>query len=327
MNEASDEPIDIVYTWVDDSFPGYLEELGRYATDGRDRNPNRTRDNLDVLRFSLRSLASNVGFYRNVYIVSCRPQVPAWLDAAHPQIRVVHHDQVIDAKYLPTFSSFAIVSHLHLLPGLSRRFVYVEDDCLIWSPLRLSHLTSDDGRPFIFFNPRRTRRHQELDRSRASSWNLALATAEDALDREFGERTRTHVIHGPLLIDRALFSSMLDRFSAEIAATRTARFRADGTVPPEYLYVHTLAETGEGVVATGLRMEGYVSLENFLPWTWLQLRLQQWRRPLTMTLNDGFGECPHPGVVRHVRKWLEMWFPEPSPFERTVPAGPHGTLL
>lgn len=319
MQPVPDDPIDVVYTWVDDTFPGYAEQLRQYAGDGRDTNPNRTRDNLDLIKYSMRSLATNAPFVRNIYLVSCRPQVPAWLKPDHPKIRIVHHDQIFEQRHVPTFSSFCIVSHLHLLPDLSRRFVYIEDDCLIWSPLRLHHFVAPDGRPHVFFNPRRTKRHEELDSARDSTWNLGLATAEDALDKRFGRRDRTHVIHGPMLIDRESFGAMLDEFSDEIAATRTARFRADGTVPPEYLYAQYLAATGKGIVTTDIPMEGYVSLENFLPWTWLQLKLQARRRPLAMTLNDGFGANPNPRVVRYLRAWLERHFPDPSPFERQTP--------
>ena len=71
------EPIDIVYTWVDDSFPGYLDELNRYTDTAHDTNPNRTRDNLDVIRYSLRSVARHAPWVRRIYLLTCRPQVPA----------------------------------------------------------------------------------------------------------------------------------------------------------------------------------------------------------------------------------------------------------
>ena len=110
------EPLDLVYTWVDDSFPGYLDELNHYVADKRDTNPNRTRDNLDIIRYSQRSLARNLSGIRKIYFLTCRPQLPAWLNTDHPQIEVVHHDQIMDPAILPTYNSFAIVSHLR--PGL-----------------------------------------------------------------------------------------------------------------------------------------------------------------------------------------------------------------
>ena len=91
-------------------------------------------------------------------------------------------------------------------------------------------------------------------------------------------------------------------------------------MPCEYLYPHYQLEAGYGHAATAAQsrdMEGYASLENFLPWTWLQLKLLEWRRPMTITLNDSFGMRPSPIVTRHVKRKLEEWFPTPSPYERT----------
>ncbi|MXN64637.1 hypothetical protein GR183_06950 [Stappia sp. GBMRC 2046] len=313
------EPIDVVYTWVDDEFPGYKGELQKYAGDKRDTNPNRTRDNLDLIKYSLRSISRNMPFVRRIYLLTCRPQMPAWLDPDHPKIRVIHHDEVMAADILPTFNSFAIVSHLHMLPGLSDRFVYMEDDMLIPRPLEISEFMSPDGRPLVFTRRKHTPAHANLDPAKASPWNLALATANAALDREFGPKRHAYVIHGPRLIDREFFQEMIERFPGEFHATRTSRFRANGNVPGEYLYPHFLLESGKGALATRSRsrkMEGYASLENFAPWTALQLKMLEWRKPKTITLNDSFERSPNPDVVRNVRSTLERWFPDPSPFER-----------
>ena len=50
------EPIDVVYMWVDGSQPGYMDVLSRHAQTRFDLDPARTRDNLDLLRYSMRSL-------------------------------------------------------------------------------------------------------------------------------------------------------------------------------------------------------------------------------------------------------------------------------
>ena len=96
------EPLDVVYTWVDDAFPGYLELRDQYAATRHDRNPNRTRDNLEMLRYSLRSLAHLDVPIGNVFLVSQRPQVPAWLNTGVAGLRVVHHDEFMDPALLPT---------------------------------------------------------------------------------------------------------------------------------------------------------------------------------------------------------------------------------
>lgn len=88
---------------------------------------NRYRDN-DELRYSVRSLFKYTPWVRYVHFVT-NGQVPSWLDTEHPRVRVVTHADIFqNASHLPVFSSPSIEVHLHRIPGLSRRFVYLNDD-------------------------------------------------------------------------------------------------------------------------------------------------------------------------------------------------------
>jgi len=315
------EPLDLVYTWVDDSFPGYLDELNQYVADKRDTNPNRTRDNLDIIRYSLRSVARNLSGIRKIYFLTCRPQLPAWLNTDHPQIEVVHHDQIMDPAILPTYNSFAIVSHLHLLPGLSRRFVYFEDDMLAMSPKLLEGLFAPDGRPLVHLDRRWVAPLDKLNPKTSSPWNLSLANADGALARRFGLGPRRHIIHGPQVMQIEVAQAMWEEYGDLIATTHASRFRGSDNVVSEFLCQHLAIETGAAVQASdaaSAMMQGYVSIENFAPWTWLQLRRVTRRKPLSVTLNDSFGEAPNPRVEAMVRARLQAWFPEPCAYERDV---------
>ncbi|WP_375686986.1 hypothetical protein [Pseudooceanicola sp. LIPI14-2-Ac024] len=316
MNMRQDK-IDVVYTWVDDTFPGYAEVLARHAGKPADTNPNRTRDNLDLLRYSLRSLR-HLPELGHVHLLTCRPQVPRWLDPGAPGLTVHHHDAVMDAGLLPTFNSFCIVSHLHLLPGLSDRFLYLEDDMLLLRPGLMAAMADPDGRPLSHFTTRATVPADRL-KPGDSPWNHALANADRALDAAYGPRPRHHAIHGPRIIDKARFAQVLDRFAPEVAATRAARFRANDNVPPEYLYPHAAVDEGWHRAATRAEsdtVEGYVSIDNVLPLTRLMMWRMERRRPLTATFNDNFGARPNPRVVAFMRRWLQARFPDPSPYER-----------
>ncbi|MDF0600035.1 stealth conserved region 3 domain-containing protein [Psychromarinibacter sp. C21-152] len=315
------DQMDIVYTWVDDSFPGYLEELNRYADDPRDLNPNRTRDNLDLIRYSMRSVARNCPWLRRIHLVTCRPQVPPWLDVDHPKINLVHHDRIIAPANLPTYNSFCIVSHLHRIPDVTERFAYLEDDMLVMSPDWRDAMVAADGRMQVHLSKRRVR--QDHDPAKASPWNLALATADRALAARFGGGTgRRHVIHGPQLWEVPVAKAMCADFAQAIATTRRSRFRAPDNVPPEFLLQHYAVETGHAVVAPDRlsnAVEGYVSIENFAPITRWELWKLTRRKPLTVTLNDSFGQRPNPRVVAMVRRQLALWFPDPAPWEKPAP--------
>jgi hypothetical protein len=91
---------------------------------------NRFRDNQE-LRYRLRSLFRFAGWVRHVYIVT-NGQVPNWLNLNHPRLSVIPHSDIFpNNSHLPTFSSPAIESHLHRIPGLAPRFIYFNDDVML----------------------------------------------------------------------------------------------------------------------------------------------------------------------------------------------------
>ena len=96
---------------------------------------NRYRDS-DELKYSLRSLVRYAPWIRNIYIVTDN-QIPKWLNVEHPRIHMVSHSEIFPNKsHLPVFSSPAIETHLHRIPGLSKRFIYFNDDVFLGSNVR-----------------------------------------------------------------------------------------------------------------------------------------------------------------------------------------------
>lgn len=301
--------LDVVYTWVDDRWPGYLDQLHAHAASRDDLNPNRTRDNLDLLRYSLRSLARYAPWVGNVHLFTCRPQVPAWLDTRHPRLRITHHDEVMDAALLPTFNSFAIVQHLHRLPGISARFLYFEDDMLLGRAV-----APDD---FIAY-PRLSRTPRETGAA-GSPWTASVAGANRLLDERFGGGGRW-VHHFPLLMDAALWRELLDEWPGALSRTRASRFRAHDNVAPEYLYLHYARarnQLSEASLGRSYRECFYFPLENRLWQMRLQRAAVELLRPKFITLNDNFDARPDARVEAYVRALLERWLPDPSPFERS----------
>lgn len=313
------EPIDVVYMWVDGAQPGYMETLSRHAQTRFDLDPARTRDNLDLLKYSMRSLERFAPWIRNVFLLTCRPQVPSWLDRKHGRVRVVHHDEVMGASDLPTFNSLSIVSHIHRIPGLSTNFIYMDDDILFLSPVTRNDLLSPQGRHYIFPDRHWAPRYRHAAERRGKKpWNLALSTSNELLDREYGFQQRRQVNHVPLLVNRDSWQAMLDLFPDEVAQTRASKFRADGNIAVEFMYPYYLLAGQMAEFADEARSSassGYLPLENFWPLTAWKLSQINRRKPKWATLNDNFGATPHPRTERMIRSALETWLPEPSAFE------------
>ncbi|MDC8757667.1 Stealth CR1 domain-containing protein [Janthinobacterium fluminis] len=142
MGRADAARIDIVYLWVDGADPVWGERRrqayagwagrqgGQLAVYGN--VSGRYRDNGE-LRFNLRSLEKFFPDHGHVYIVTDR-QAPAWL-APRAGLTLVDHRELLPAAAMPVFDSGHIESYLHHIPGLSERFIYLNDDVFFGQPV------------------------------------------------------------------------------------------------------------------------------------------------------------------------------------------------
>ena len=130
--------IDFVIPWVDGADPKWREKKNRYVSDERvstfDAGEERYRD-WGILHYWFRSIEKNTPWVRYIYLITDH-QIPHFLKTDHPKLRLVFHEDYIPERYLPTFSSNTIELNLHLLPGLSKHFVYFNDDFYINKPVR-----------------------------------------------------------------------------------------------------------------------------------------------------------------------------------------------
>uniref|UniRef100_A0AAY5KRX6 N-acetylglucosamine-1-phosphotransferase subunits alpha/beta n=1 Tax=Esox lucius TaxID=8010 RepID=A0AAY5KRX6_ESOLU len=107
-----------------------------------DVSASRFEDN-EELRYSLRSVEKHAPWVRHVFIVT-NGQIPSWLNLDNPRVSVVTHQDIFqNLTHLPTFSSPAIETHIHRIPGLSQKFIYLNDDVMfgkdVWPDDFFSH--------------------------------------------------------------------------------------------------------------------------------------------------------------------------------------------
>lgn len=324
MTSRAAEAIDVVYTWVDGAWPGYAEELQTYADRPIDLNPNRYRDNLDLLKYSIRSLFRYAPWHRHVYLVTARPQVPEWLDVEANGVTVVHHDEFYDPGHLPTFSSFSLLCNLAKIRGVSDRFLYMEDDRLLGRDVALSDLATADGGLKLYAKFERTDDARGWQSDRLSPWESALAYSNHLLDERYGPSPRMTIKHAPVLFDREEWAAFESRFEKEVAYTSASRFRSKFNIAAEHMYPYSLLHEGRAErvgIGRSFRDTSYLGLGNSEVVCRMGLAHLALRRPMFFCLNDNFGDTPNSRVVGRVREWLEARYPDPSPLERIVGAG------
>lgn len=112
---------------------------------------NRYRDS-EELRYSLRSLVKNAPWIRRIFIVTDN-QIPYWLNLEHERVSVISHEEIfLNKSHLPVFSSPAIEANIHRIPGLSKQFIYFNDDVFLGSQTHPEDFVSLQGVPKFYLS-------------------------------------------------------------------------------------------------------------------------------------------------------------------------------
>ena len=135
---------------------------------------------------------------RNIIIIlATDSQKRPWMDN-YLGVRVVYHKDFIPQKYLPTFNSRAIEMFLHRIQGLSRYFLYGNDDMFPLSPLQ-----QDD----FFRNGLPCQQYKEkLFQNDPNLFHIACRIGLNVVAKDFGMHyTKTWLKNGhgivPILMD------------------------------------------------------------------------------------------------------------------------------
>lgn len=168
--------IDIVMAWVDGSDPDWLREKAKFAPPDSD-SPARYRE-LGLLPYWFRSIERFAPWARRIYFVTWG-HVPPFLRRNHPKLRIVRHEEFIPKKYLPTFNSHTIELNLHRIPGISRHFVYFNDDMFLLRPTKPEDFFRS-GLPCIC-----PREEPWVFRGRVGAWSHAAANALGVINAHF----------------------------------------------------------------------------------------------------------------------------------------------
>lgn len=148
-------PIDAVITWVDGNDPVHARKLGSYLQDTssgdfRAAAATRFRESGE-LRYCVRSLLRFAPWIRQIFIITDQ-QTPGFLEdltdpAIRSRIKIVDHQDIFSGyeDVLPTFSSLSIEAVMWRIPGLSERFLYMNDDFMLIKPVTPGMFFGEDN--------------------------------------------------------------------------------------------------------------------------------------------------------------------------------------
>lgn len=144
----SDEPIDVVISWVDGNDPNHRQRMnpyleGAFSTWDDIASPTRF-SSVGEIYFCVASILRFAPFVRKIFIVTDgqNPDIEfiskEYFPESKTNINIIDH-QILFRDYehiLPVFNSLSVESCLYRIPGLSENFVYFNDDFFLMRPLR-----------------------------------------------------------------------------------------------------------------------------------------------------------------------------------------------
>jgi hypothetical protein len=168
LKTLTKNPIDVVIAWVDGEDPNHRKKRLRFLNKNKLENlpgADETRfHSLNEVKYCVLSILKFAAFVRNIFIVTDKqvPDVENAVKSFFPErlkdIRIVDHTEIFEGyeKFLPTFNSICISNMLWRIKGLSKQFVYFNDDIFLVRPITPNDWFRND-RPVLrgkwFFPP------------------------------------------------------------------------------------------------------------------------------------------------------------------------------
>jgi hypothetical protein len=220
-----EDKIDLVYLWVDGSDEKWLEKRNFWAiecNEVQESNQACRYIDSDELKYSLRSVEKYAPWLNKIFIV-VNEQCPGWLDISHPKIRLIDLKEFIPEKYLPLFSSNTIEAFLPFIPDLSERFLYANDDTMLFNKTTPQTFYAKDNKAIV-------RVFCWAQKGHLGSYKEQLLYAQKLIYKKTGKRFPYEPHHN---IDAYLKSDFIDcihDFQDEFDQTKTHKFRHNDSI-------------------------------------------------------------------------------------------------
>lgn len=314
----SQEPVDVVYCWVDGSDPKWQKlrnqalqkvKSKRFVSKGSSSSV-RYQDH-EELRYSLRSLHQHASFVNHIYIVTMN-QRPAWLDD-HPQITVVSHQDIFAyPEHLPTFNSLSIESHLHRIPGLSEKYLYLNDDYFFNKPVKSEDFFTKDGLIQEVFDPTKT--YRKGSEKSLSGAQICLYNTQRFLDGLFGAKIRPYPTHTPHPFLKSYVETVENLYPEIFYKSSLEKFRGGKGFSITYSFLqHYGLETGR-YIESPLKEHTLILKKSMIEQIDHKLDVLLHSEADFISIQDEFS--PDEIMTEKVSAFLMKKYPEPAPWEK-----------
>ena len=306
---ANKQPIDIVYTWVNNNDKDWIK-LASAHMDIDELDPDRFAQS-DELKYSLRSVFSYAPWINKVYILSnCAP--PDWFVESE-RVMWVKHEDAIEAEYLPLFSSHAIETFINEIDGLSENYIYFNDDVFLSTHVRPNDFFTPYGQSISRLESYGVISNlmQLVESGTAAEWQNAAINGANLIHKHTGHYPSQLHQHAPFAVIKSVFKRLTEEFPKQLETTRRARFRQDTDYSfVSFLYHHFALSKGKAVT---LDEEGMIvnprNMKNFL-------EKKMYLRKRYFCINDGGGSSRNEKFNSFKNSFLPRRYPIKSPAER-----------
>ncbi len=260
------------------------------------------------LRFSLRSIAKNAPWIRNIFIVT-NGQIPEWLDTSHPKIHMVFHSEIMPPDALPTFNAVAIEACLANISGLSERFLYSNDDFFMGRPLTPSFFFTDEGLPIVYGVPRDWARKSV----KTSKYITMMRYSMELIRDRFGHAHQFEASHNMIGYSKRILRAVREEFAPQFEETLRRKFSEAMSVQRIIADYYALSCCGSPFVECDFLGKGGIA---YLPLASMDEMRETLNsiRPALFCINDNNGTLESDRIALPL--FLQELFPEKAEWEK-----------
>lgn len=267
-----EESVDFVVTWVDSSDTNWLNKKSKYCNTNISSEDRRFGfDNISQVEIStcVKSILFNAEWCRYIWIVTDN-QIPIFYqflpDCYKNRVKIVYHDKFIPRDVLPTFNSHTIETHIHNIPNLSEKFIYMNDDMYFTKKVNKSHFFCGDKplwRTSLLFNYK----HLGIFKCFFPKHSLDFLRCSSNISHMCDKKMIWRYSHHSVPLTRRMFLCS-DRIYGKLNEMSNNRFRGRNEVPPIHLAVMNAYYNGLGEIfePQPLRGSGYYYTKFYEKW-------------------------------------------------------------